>query len=90
MKKSLFPQVNVHQTNIKVYYNPLYHLGACRDLLGTGLLKANISERLWYKAIFVGSKGSRIKKNTWFLLKLEVFMPKMKMILLMQEMCQCV
>lgn len=87
-KKKLFPQANVHQANIKIYYNPLYHLGVCRDLLGTGLREANISERLWYKAIFVGSKGSRIKKNTWLLLKLKVFiMPEMKMILLRQEMC---
>lgn len=47
MKKKLFPQANVHQANIKIYYNPLYHLGVCRDLLGTGLREANISERLW-------------------------------------------
>lgn len=48
--KNIYSQANVHQTNIKIYYNPLYHFGVCRDLLGTGLLKANISERLRYKA----------------------------------------
>lgn len=62
--QKLFPQANVHQANIKIYYNPFFRLGVCRGLLG--LEKANQAGRLWHKAIFFFfaiSKGSRTKKN---------------------------
>lgn len=59
----------------KVYYNPFYHLGVCRGMLGTGLLKGCGTRPFWLAV----SKGSRTKKNTWLFLKLKVFMPEMKL-----------